>query len=140
MPKEIPGNASAARHKAVQKFLDEFKPKDLIKIKHFPSSPSGAKINDLDATQYENLFEAIAKGITSPIPQFILTQCDTAALDGLNAFYAGNTRPLFKELRLDINLENPQDADLFISKLKLSLNHLSKTNLSHLVIKDEKGY
>jgi hypothetical protein len=137
LPLEVSLSEGTQLHIEVQKCIGTYSPQ-LPRMRF----PEGLKVKALDAIQYENLFQNLSQNqqlIASPLPDFVLTRCDSEALDGLNAFFAEQSVTLFKKLTVNIDLDKASDADLFITKFKFSLNNLSRANLSHLVIIDEKG-
>ncbi|WP_133130312.1 hypothetical protein [Legionella yabuuchiae] len=104
--------------------------------------PTGVKDVSLGAIQYERLFKQLSQveGLAArPLPRMVLSHVDNAALDGINAFFDNNQIKLFNELQIDLDLAATDDVDAFVSKLKFALNNLSRSDLSRLVIADEKG-
>lgn len=104
--------------------------------------PKTRSVGALDIIQYESLFEGLAEqiGLLNPaLAHFKLTQTNSHALEGLNAFYAKNQAyTLFDTLTIQIDLEAHSSKEDFFNALALSLSHLSATHLKQLIIEDPK--
>jgi hypothetical protein len=120
---------------AVTELVGMYKPGQITPIS-FPKKSD----ETLSAEQYVSLFESLS-GLQAPISDFRLTHCNVDALTGLDAFYTsceGEVPTLFNTLTIHISAEE-SDIDALMKKLQPTLRHLSSTNLSRLIIKDEKG-
>ena len=121
---------------AVSRFIGAGIPgKDFLR---FPDN----RDTSLDAVQYETLFQELSELIKPPLPAFMLSYCNTDALDGVINFFAETPLNLFRKLTLNIDLDagaSEETIDIFVAKLKLALMNLSRTDLNQLVIADDNN-
>lgn len=136
IPTQAPERQDTVDDAIVGEFIREYQPDALLM--RFPSQGTQTP----NAIQYESMFEQFSQiDLISikPLPRMVLSHTNIQALDGLNAFYANHSTKLFNELQINIQLESSEKAQLFILKLKLALNNLSRASLNKLVIVDERN-
>lgn len=136
IPTTVPIMAPAETHPDVQESIGEYNPD--LRLMRFPRK----NVSHLAGADYLSFLELLAEklqGKASPLPKLSFTQCNIDALDGLNAFFSVQPVTLFSELSLKIDLQNPQDIEPFLGKLKLSLSNLSRANVQTLSLVDEHG-